>query len=72
MSKGYLWYNFDPLQVEFGRDVVHFGPLRSSLLPSDRLPFMDLLRLTLPLGRLSMDLMISSLESVQTGEASRP
>jgi hypothetical protein len=66
VTKGYLWYNFDPLQVEFGRDVVHFGPLRSSLLPSDRLPFMDLLRLTLPLGRLTMDLMISSLESIKT------
>ena len=67
VSKGYFWYNFDPLQLEFGRDVVHFGPLRSSLLPSDRLPFMDMLRLTLPLGRLTMDLMISSLESVPVG-----
>ena len=73
VSKGYLWYNFDPLQVEFGRDVVHFGPLRSSLLPSDRLPFLDLLRLTLPLGRLTMDLMISSLESVAVaGELPAP
>jgi hypothetical protein len=63
LSKGYLWYDFDPLQLEFGRDRVHFGPLRSSLLPSDRLPFMDLLRLTLPLGSLTMDLMISSLQN---------
>jgi len=68
VSKGYFWYNFDPLQLELGRDVVHFGPLRSSLLPSDRLPFMDLLRLTLPLGRLTMDFMVSSLENVRTAE----
>jgi hypothetical protein len=61
--KGYFWYNFDPLELEFGRDKVHFGPLRSSLLPSDSLPFMDMLRVTLPLGRLTMDLMISSLDN---------
>jgi len=46
-----------------GRDQVHFGPLRSALLPSSRLPFLDMLRLTLPVGRLTMDLMISSLQN---------
>jgi hypothetical protein len=61
VAQGYLWYNFDPLQLQLGRDVVHFGPLRSSLLPSGRLPFMDLLRLT-------MDFMISSLENVRALE----
>jgi hypothetical protein len=68
VTKGYFWYNFEPLQLELGRDVVHFGPLRSSLLPSDRLPFMDVLRLTLPLGRLTMDFMISSLENSRAEE----
>ena len=61
VAQGYLWHNFDPLQLQLGRDVVHFGPLRSSLLPSGRLPFMDLLRLT-------MDFMISSLENVRALE----
>jgi hypothetical protein len=68
LAKGLLWYSFGPLEVEFGRDRVHFGPLRSSLLPSERLPFMDMLRVTLPLGSLTMDLMISSLQNRQAVE----
>ena len=42
---------------------MHFGPLRTALLPSARLPFLDLLRLVLPVGRLTMDLTISSLQN---------
>ncbi len=68
VSRGYLWYDFDPLQLELGRDAVHFGPLRSALLPSSRLPFMDMLRLTLPLSRLRMDLMIASLNRAEPAE----
>jgi len=63
LYKGNLWYNFDPLQVEFGRDQVHYGPLRSSLLLSSELPFIDRLRFTLPLGRLNMELMLATLEN---------
>jgi hypothetical protein len=63
LAKGFLWYNAGPLQIELGRDQVHFGPLRSALLPSSRLPFLDLLRLILPVGNLTMDLMISSLQN---------
>ncbi len=63
LSKGFVWYNAGPLQIELGRDQVHFGPLRSALLPSSRLPFLDLLRLVLPVGNLTMDLMISSLQN---------
>ena len=61
LARGLLWYNFDPLELHFGRDRVHFGPLRSSLLPSSRIPYLDMLRLTLPLGSLTMDYMVSSL-----------
>ena len=63
LGRGLLWYDFDPLELHFGRERVHFGPLRSSLLPSERLPYLDMLRLTLPLGSLTMDLMISSLQN---------
>jgi hypothetical protein len=63
LGKGFLWYNAGPLQLELGRDQVHFGPLRSALLPSSRLPFLDMLRLVLPVGNLTMDLMISSLQN---------
>ena len=65
LGKGFVWYNAGPLQIELGRDQVHFGPLRSALLPSSRLPFLDLLRLVLPVGRLTMDLTISSLQNRQ-------
>ncbi len=65
LGKGFVWYNAGPLQIELGRDQVHFGPLRSALLPSSRLPYLDLLRLVLPVGNLTMDLMISSLQNRQ-------
>jgi hypothetical protein len=65
LARGFVWYNAGPLQIELGRDKVHFGPLRSALLPSSRLPFLDLLRLVLPVGNLTMDLMISSLQNRQ-------
>ncbi|OHD71626.1 MAG: hypothetical protein A2V99_12380, partial [Spirochaetes bacterium RBG_16_67_19] len=65
LGKGFVWYNAGPLQIELGRDQVHFGPLRSALLPSAGLPFLDLLRLVLPVGRLTMDLTISSLQNRQ-------
>ena len=63
IMRGALWYNFDPLQVELGRDKVQMGPEEHSLLPSSRLPFLDMLRLRLPLGRLTGDLLISTLEN---------
>jgi hypothetical protein len=63
VARGLFWYDFGPLQLELGRDRVHFGTLRSSLLPSSRLPFLDMLRLTLPLGNLTMDLLVSSLQN---------
>jgi hypothetical protein len=65
VARGFVWYYAGPLQIELGRDKVHFGPLRSALLPSSRLPFLDLLRLVLPVGNLTMDLMISSLQNRQ-------
>lgn len=64
--KGLFWYNFDPLRVSLGRHPVHYGPLKSSLLPSDRLPFLDMLRVQLPLGPITMDLLLSTLENRQT------
>jgi hypothetical protein len=61
--RGFLWYDFHPLQVELGRDKVQMGPTESSLLPSARLPYLDVLRLRLPVGRLTGDLVISTLEN---------
>lgn len=62
VRKGYLWYNFDPLSVVFGRNGIHLGPLRNSIMPSSNLPFIDNIRLKLPLGPISMDLTIATLE----------
>jgi hypothetical protein len=61
--RGFLWYDFHPLQVELGRDKVQMGPVESSLLLSTRLPYLDVLRLRLPVGRLTGDLVISTLEN---------
>ena len=61
--RGFLWYDFHPLQIELGRDKLQMGPTKSSLFPSPDLPFLDMLRLRLPLGRLTGDLVISTLEN---------
>jgi hypothetical protein len=63
IMRGFLWYDFHPLQVELGRDKLQMGPTKSSLFPSANLPFLDMLRLRLPLGRLTGDLVISTLEN---------
>ena len=67
IMRGFLWYDFHPLQVELGRDKVHVGPGRHSLYPSMDLPFLDMLRFRLPLDRLTGDLIISTLENRQRG-----
>jgi hypothetical protein len=67
IMRGFLWYDFHPLQVDFGRDKIHMGPGRHSLLPSVNLPFLDVLRLRLPIGRLTGDLVISTLENRKIG-----
>ncbi|MGA2477373.1 MAG: hypothetical protein ABSG63_01325 [Spirochaetia bacterium] len=67
IMQGFLWFDLHPLQVTFGRDQIDIGPARTSLLPSRDLPFLDMLRLRLPLGRLTGDLVISTLENRQRG-----
>lgn len=64
VQNGYVFYNFEPLSVLFGRIPVHFGhPEFSSMLPSSRLPYMDSLYIKLPIGFVTMNLLISSLEN---------
>jgi hypothetical protein len=63
LYRGILWYNFGPLQIELGRDKVQMGPAKSSLLLNPDLPFMDVLRVRMPLQNLTGDLLISSLEN---------
>ncbi|MBN1649489.1 MAG: hypothetical protein JW874_15730, partial [Spirochaetales bacterium] len=61
---GYFYYDFNPLTLVFGRIPVHFGhPGFNTVLPSKRLPFMDSLYLKLPIGFVTMNMMISSLEN---------
>jgi len=64
LQKGYFRYFFGPLEMELGRNKVHYGPSRySSLLLSQRLPFLDALRLRLPIGPLEMTSLVSTLEN---------
>jgi hypothetical protein len=63
IMRGIAWYDFKPLQVELGRDKVQLGPEGDSLLPSLKLPFLDVLRLRLPLGPLTGDLVLSTLDT---------
>jgi len=64
LQQGYFRYFFGPLEMELGRNKVHYGPSRySSLLLSQRLPFLDALRLRLPIGPLEMTSLVSTLEN---------
>jgi hypothetical protein len=67
VMRGFLMYDFHPLQVTLGRDKIHLGPGSHSLLPSLDVPFLDMLRLRLPIGRLTGDLVISTLENRNNG-----
>jgi hypothetical protein len=67
ITRGFLWYDFHPLQVELGRDKIQLGPGKHSLLVSADVPFLDMLRLRLPIGRLTGDLVISTLENRNRG-----
>jgi len=69
LQKGYFRYFFGPLEMELGRNKVHYGPSRySSLLLSQRLPFLDALRLRLPLGPLEMTSLVSTLENREAAD----
>lgn len=64
LKQGYFRYFFGPLEMELGRNKVHYGPSRySSLLLSQRLPFLDAFRLRLPIGPLEMTSLVSTLEN---------
>jgi hypothetical protein len=63
LSKGMLSWNGTHLDIGIGRDKVHFGSvLGGSLYPSLSLPFMDAVRISVPLGRFSMDYMLATIE----------
>jgi hypothetical protein len=61
---GYLYVPGDYLSTTFGRQQVHFGPsFRSSLMASDRLPYLDAARFSLTLGRLRMTHLVSTIDN---------
>ncbi|NBF40809.1 MAG: hypothetical protein GVY14_10375 [Spirochaetes bacterium] len=61
---GYLYVPGDYLSTTFGRQQVHFGPSsRSSLMASDRLPYLDAARVSLTLGRLRMTHLVSTIDN---------
>lgn len=67
LTKGWLWYNFEPLEVQIGRDKIHWGPLNHSLLVSDALPFFDMVRGSLEAGPWALEWIISTPETRLTG-----
>lgn len=67
LERGILYWSAFGLDVAFGRDTAHFGsPQGTSLTVSEKLPYMDQLRLHLPIGPLSFDWMASSLSSYKS------
>jgi len=67
ITRGWLWYDFSPLGVEVGRDQVHWGPLDHSLLISDAIPFVDMIRGSLRAGPWNLEWILSTPETRTTG-----
>ncbi len=64
LSLGLLSYQFDGMEILIGRAPVHFGdPDFNSLLPSDRLPFLDMVEIKIPIGPFELVSQISTLEN---------
>ncbi|MFP4373330.1 MAG: hypothetical protein ACLFPO_03290 [Spirochaetaceae bacterium] len=62
---GYVYLPGEYLSTTFGRQQIHFGPSsRSSLMASDRLPYLDAARFSLTLGRLRMTHLVSTIENI--------
>jgi hypothetical protein len=61
---GYVYVPGEYLETTFGRQQVHIGPSPfSSLLVSDRIPYLDAARFSLSLGRLRMTHLVSTIEN---------
>jgi hypothetical protein len=69
VTAGWLWYDFHPLQVELGRDRLHWGPLDHSLIVSDSLPFFDMVRASLEVPHWSLEWVVATPET-RTGGTS--
>ena len=62
VKRGIFAWNGSYLNVFFGRDTVHWGnPQGSSFYPSALLPFLDSLRMNVPLGPFSFDYMLGTI-----------
>ncbi|MDR1787727.1 MAG: hypothetical protein LBR16_04680 [Treponema sp.] len=71
LNRGVLAWNSEHLDISIGRDQAHFGNTPgASLYPSLALPYMDAVRLSVPIGRFSMDYMLASIEPRRAKEES--
>jgi hypothetical protein len=68
IQQGYLWYNFDPLQVSLGREGLHWGPPGHSFIVSDAIPFLDGFQVTLPMGDFTLRYAATSPETRKSGQ----
>jgi hypothetical protein len=64
MSAGYLFLPVGAAEITFGRQKVHLGPHPTdSLMVSDRVPFLDALKLVMTMGNLKMTSVTSTIEN---------
>lgn len=68
LHRGWLWYDFSPLQIEIGRNQIHWSPLSNSLLVSDRIPFLDMIRARVGGGPWTLDWVVATPETRRTGQ----
>jgi hypothetical protein len=64
MPRGVLYWRGESTTAAFGRDKVHYGPaLAGTLYPSERLPYLDALRLDTRLGPLSVNWYVATIQA---------
>ncbi len=64
VTRGYWQQFLGPLELVFGRQPAHLGPApQHALHVSQDVPFLDALRINLPVGRVRMTLITSTLEN---------
>ena len=69
ISKGYIYFNNEFIQVVFGRAPVHWGdPRFSTLLPSETLPFLDQIKFDFTIDDFKLEFYAATLENREAAD----
>jgi len=67
LTESWLWFEPKPFEIQIGRGPVHIGPMDNSLILSDAIPFMDMIRASVSGGHWRWDWIIATPETRLNG-----